>query len=161
MGSVARPIVPVRPEPTRKPVSAAAPAAVLVNTTARDPRQTGPIYMSPTWQAGPPPAAASTSTSVPVRPPSGQADYNRGNATIHDDVRCQCNAPAIEKTVVSEIATKGKRFWKCATGGCGFFQWLEEMPSSSNSSTIPVKRPYPAVSTFAFTDIWYLTHAMI
>ncbi len=60
-----------------------------------------------------PPLRTSTSTA---RPTSARAEYNTGNATIADDVRCKCNAPAALKTVLSEIATKGKKFWKMRNG---------------------------------------------
>lgn len=128
-------------KPTIKPAAASAPPI----PAARDLRQTSPIYMSASWQAGPPPAAASTSTA---RPTSARAEYNTGNATATDDVRCKCNAPAAQKTVVSEIASKGKKFWKCETGGCSFFQWVEDVPTSRSGSTatVPTKRPFSEVS---------------
>ncbi|KAJ7451735.1 DNA topoisomerase [Mycena galericulata] len=66
-------------------------------------------------------------------------------AAMNEDVRCNCNAPAVQRTVTKESESKGKKFWTCETRSCPFFKWVEDpgpVASGSGSRTIPTKRSY-------------------
>ncbi|KAJ7772745.1 DNA topoisomerase [Mycena maculata] len=95
---------------------------------APPPRQAAP---APAWQAAPPP------------PPPRRPTVSTG-----EEIRCNCNAPAVQRTVTRESESKGKKFWTCETRGCQFFKWVEDpgsIASGSGSRTIPAKRAYSGV----------------
>ncbi|KAF8971256.1 hypothetical protein BDZ97DRAFT_1788564 [Flammula alnicola] len=124
-----------------RPSISASSLSTSSTAVASTSRQTAPLYVSPTWQAGPAAAASSSST----KPVSKRAEYNTGNATADDDVQCECKIPAVQRTVIRETATKGKKFWTCETRSCGFFQWVENAPPNSSrgvSNSLPAKRSY-------------------
>ncbi|KDR67535.1 hypothetical protein GALMADRAFT_258185 [Galerina marginata CBS 339.88] len=114
-------------------VRPSAPVSTSSTAVASSSRQTAPLYVSPTWQATP---VASTSSK-------GGA-YTPGDGSV----RCNCDLEAVERTVVRDTASKGKKFWGCTKGpsGCGFFQWVEDGPAASGSRTasgsVPAKRSY-------------------
>ncbi|KAJ7130833.1 hypothetical protein C8R43DRAFT_1025125 [Mycena crocata] len=64
---------------------------------------------------------------------------------MDEDVRCNCNAPAVQRTVTKESESKGRKFWTCELKGCQFFKWVDDppIPSGSGSRSIPAKRSYP------------------
>jgi DNA topoisomerase-3 len=110
-------------------------------------------------QAGPSSSTRQTGPSAPTghtAPPSKR--QGRGLSTtdpVVAEVRCRCDIPAAERTVVKESASKGKRFWTCGSNSaCNFFQWMDTPasgPVASGSSlaaprTIPTKRSYSSVS---------------
>ena len=55
-------------------------------------------------------------------------------------MRCECNVPVAEKTVVKEGPNKGRIFWKCGKGDeCPFFEWADG--PSNNTTNQSVSRP--------------------
>lgn len=42
---------------------------------------------------------------------------------------CACGNEAIRRTVVKDGDNRGRKFWKCETGDCKFFQWADQRPS--------------------------------
>ena len=124
------------------------PSSTSSTAVASSSRKTAPIYISPTWQAGP---VASPSSSSSKKPTSSRTTYSNANNTVNtyvtggnNDVSCDCSIQAIQKTVIDESASKGRKFWNCPNCVCGFFQWVEDAPVASGSS-VPAKRPYPPV----------------
>lgn len=73
-------------------------------------------------QARPAPAAA----RQPARPPSG------------GEVLCNCGKPAGERSVTRETANNGRKFWRCETQECDFFEWLQ--PEGGPGKVVPAKR---------------------
>lgn len=146
MGSaVSVEVAPVRT--TSVSVTSTTPSSTSSTAVASSSRKTAPLYVSPTWQAGP---VASSSSSSSKKPTSSRTTYGNSNNTTNtyvtggNDVNCDCSIPAIQKTVTDESASKGRKFWNCPTGVCGFFQWVEDAPVASGSS-VPAKRSYPPV----------------
>ena len=124
------------------------PSSTSSTAVASSSQKTAPIYVSPTWQAGP---VASSSSSSSKKPISSRTTYGNANTTVNthvtggnNNVNCDCSIPAIQKTVTDESASKGRKFWNCPNGVCGFFQWVEDVPVASGSS-VPAKRLYPLV----------------
>jgi hypothetical protein len=131
------------------------PSSTSSTAVASSSRKTAPIYVSPTWQAGPVASSSSSLSKKPTsKPTSSRTTYGNANNTVNtyvtvgnNDVNCDCSIPAIQKTVADESASKGRKFWNCPNGVCGFFQWVEDAPVASGSSvpSVPAKRPYPPV----------------
>ena len=94
----------------------------------------------------PPPPARRPSPPVQRPRPPTISDPNS------DQPNCDCNTPAIERTVQKEGANKGRNFWKCGGGpekDCDFFAWADgNLPPSSRTASgsniiermIPAKR---------------------
>lgn len=63
-------------------------------------------------------------------------------------MKCRCDIPAAERTVVKETASKGRRFWTCGNNSsCHFFEWIDgPSPVASGSRqpppVVPAKRAY-------------------
>jgi DNA topoisomerase III len=88
----------------------------------------------PPRQAHPPPAPPPAR-----RPPPSDSDAAHG-------VTCNCGAPAAERTVTKESASKGRRFWTCGKDRtCDFFEWFDGPSANSthaNAPVVPTKRSY-------------------
>ena len=94
-----------------------------------------------------PSSRPSSSKRQSTKPPSGRTSQ-MSMAMVVDDPLCDCGVPAAKRTAMKETASKGRQFWTCGNNGlCSLFRWVEDVPSVSNTrATIPVKRPYLAVS---------------
>lgn len=81
-------------------------------------------------------------------------DPPNGGATIPS---CNCDEPAVEKTVMKESANKGRKFFACSKGqdgGCGYFLWLGEAGGGGRGGrVVPQKRPLGNVS---LVSLWGL-----
>lgn len=73
--------------------------------------------------------------SQPPRPSLGfgnipqQWQNNRGSASNEDETMCNCNEPAVTRTVMKDGPNKGRMFHTCGKPRdqqCGFFQWANE-----------------------------------
>ncbi|KAJ7899090.1 hypothetical protein B0H13DRAFT_1718273 [Mycena leptocephala] len=126
------------PLPPQPPVRQSVPAPVRQPAPAPV-RQAAPV---PVRQAAPAPAwlAAPPERQPPPRPPPPR---HAPTSSMDDEIRCNCNAPAVQRTVTKESESKGKKFWTCETRGCSFFKWVEDpAPVASGSRSIPAKRSY-------------------
>ena len=94
----------------------------------------------------PPPARRPAPPVQPPRPPTASTSVPNP-----DNPNCDCDTPAVERTVQKEGANKGRKFWKCGGGpekDCGFFTWADgNLPPHSRTvsgsnleRTIPAKR---------------------
>ncbi|KAJ6498951.1 hypothetical protein C8R45DRAFT_864161, partial [Mycena sanguinolenta] len=95
------------------------------------------VRTAPAWQPPPAPARQQPAPSARQPPPP-----IRAGSSADIEVRCNCNAPAVQRTVTRESETKGKKFWTCETRGCTFFSWVDDAPVASGSRAIPAKRSY-------------------
>lgn len=130
--------MPTRPASTR---TQATPATSSSSTAvASSSRQTAPLHITSSWSA---------STIAPA--PSAQTSSNTARQT-DGGVQCECNIAAVQRTVVRETASKGRRFWTCSQSACGFFQWADDTPGSSGGAgvSVPQKRAYSMVSHHGF-----------
>uniref|UniRef100_A0AAY4BQY9 DNA topoisomerase n=1 Tax=Denticeps clupeoides TaxID=299321 RepID=A0AAY4BQY9_9TELE len=60
---------------------------------------------------------------------SNNQGTNRGSGGDGGDVQCNCNEPAISRTVNKDGPNKGRMFYTCGKPReqqCGFFQWVDE-----------------------------------
>jgi len=84
----------------------------------------------------------------PVQPTRRTPSVSASNS---DHPNCDCNTPALERTVQKEGVNKGRKFWKCGGGpekDCDFFTWADgNLPPNSRTVSgsntermIPVKR---------------------
>ncbi|KAK7005830.1 DNA topoisomerase 3 [Favolaschia claudopus] len=96
----------------------------------------------PVRQRPPPEPVPTRQAAPPVRPPPPP---NHETGSPDEDVRCKCNAPAVQRTVTKESETKGKKFWTCESRGCTFFAWVDG-PAAPPPRSIPAKRSYSEVS---------------
>ena len=144
--AVSMEVAPLRTTPSVSATSNT-PSSTSSTAVASLSRKTAPLYVSPTWQAGP---VASSFSSSSKKPTSSRTTYSNADDTANtyvaggNDVNCDCSSLAIQKTVTDESASKGRKFWNCPNGVCGFFQWVEDAPVASGSS-VPAKRSYPSV----------------
>jgi len=79
----------------------------------------------------------------PSRPPISTAVSNPGHPN------CDCDTPAVERTVQKEGANKGRKFWRCGGGpekDCSFFAWADgNLPPTSRIVSGPnIERIIPA-----------------
>lgn len=96
----------------------------------------------------PTPSAATPLRPAPPPPTRTRAQPLPAASTGSVEVKCRCNVPAGERTVVKEGPNKGRRFWTCSNSGqCDFFEWMDG-PSSGSSllrdaslNTAPKKMP--------------------
>lgn len=96
----------------------------------------------------PTPSAATPLRPAPPPPTRTRAQPLPTASTGSVEVKCRCNMPAGERTVVKEGPNKGRRFWTCSNSGqCDFFEWMDG-PSSGSSllrdaslKTAPKKMP--------------------
>ena len=110
---------------------------------------------------------------APSRTVSQPASLNIGSGHSAE-VRCRCDKPAGERTVVKEGPNKGRRFWTCVnTGQCGFFEWMDGPSSGSslmrnNSLAPPPIQKAPAgrsvsaihdLCSMPFTDFVFLKYS--
>lgn len=74
-------------------------------------------------------------TSQPPRPSVGfgnipqQRQNNRGSGSNEGETMCNCNEPAVTRTVMKDGPNKGRMFHTCGKPReqqCGFFQWANE-----------------------------------
>ncbi|KAI7803718.1 putative DNA topoisomerase 3-alpha [Triplophysa rosa] len=74
-------------------------------------------------------------TSQPPRPSVGfgnvaqQQQNNRGSGSNEGETMCNCNEPAVTRTVMKDGPNKGRMFHTCGKPRdqqCGFFQWANE-----------------------------------
>ncbi|PPQ66473.1 hypothetical protein CVT24_007047 [Panaeolus cyanescens] len=78
------------------------------------------------------PANRSTSTSsIPAKRP---AEPEVSPPALNNQRPCDCGEPTVSRVTQKEGPNKGRVFWKCAKGGCGFFSWDDE-PASANSGS--------------------------
>lgn len=79
--------------------------------------------------------------SQPPRPSLGfgntpqQRPGNRGSAGDGGETMCNCNEPAVQRTVMKDGPNKGKMFHTCGKPRdqqCGFFQWVDENVAPGN-----------------------------
>ena len=90
----------------------------------------------------PPPARRPTPPVQRPRPPT----ISNSNS---DHPNCDCNTPAVERTVQKEGANKGRNFWKCGGGpekDCDFFAWADGNlpPNTRTVSGSNIERMIPA-----------------
>ncbi|POY75102.1 DNA topoisomerase III [Rhodotorula taiwanensis] len=82
-----------------------------------------------------------------------------------DPPACNCQEPAVERTVVKEGANKGRHFYGCAKPreeSCGFFAWADEQGNGGGgpraqtngrgAPTVPQKRRAPTAPRHNFED---------
>lgn len=90
----------------------------------------------------------------PIQPPRPPPSISASNT---DHPHCDCNTPAVERTVQKEGTNKGRKFWKCGGGpekDCDFFAWADgNLPSNSRMASasiperiIPAKRKVCAIA---------------
>lgn len=74
-------------------------------------------------------------SSLPPRPSFGfgntpqQKPTNQGSGGAGDENMCNCNEPAVTRTVLKDGPNKGRMFLTCTKPRdqqCGFFQWMDE-----------------------------------
>lgn len=108
----------------------------------------------------PPPVRQPPPRPAPARPapaPARPAPPRNGHPLSASALpQCDCNVPAVERTVTKESANKGKRFWTCGQNQtCQFFQWSDgpsasgtptAVASSSSSRAYPSSTAYSSVS---------------
>ena len=90
----------------------------------------------------PPPTRRPTPPQQRPRPPT-ISDSNS------DHPNCDCNTPAVQRTVQKEGVNKGRNFWKCGGGpekDCDFFAWADGNlpPYSRTVSNSNIERMIPA-----------------
>ena len=79
--------------------------------------------------------AAAATRKTATRPKPANATPLSDTSANSVGVKCRCDAPAAERTVVKEGANKGRRFWKCGNGDqCNFFEWMDG-PSQTSITT--------------------------
>lgn len=93
-----------------------------------------------------PNSSRSIATRQPVSRSNATAPIPQyASSTNSTGIKCQCDIPAGERTVVKEGANKGRKFWKCGNGDqCNFFEWMDG-PSQQKSSAISSGPPRSAV----------------
>ncbi|KAI0339862.1 prokaryotic type I DNA topoisomerase [Trametopsis cervina] len=68
------------------------------------------------------------------------------------EVFCDCQVPAVIRTVQRETNNKGRQFYTCSQdGSCGFFQWLDE-PRAAPAPP-PRSRTMPSASSLNVADL--------
>ncbi|GLB36997.1 putative introduces a single-strand break via transesterification at a target site in duplex DNA [Lyophyllum shimeji] len=102
-------------------------------------------------QAGPSTSAKPASTRAPSSShlgagPSKPASVRQPTLSTNGatgDLQCHCGLPATQETVVSDSASKGRKFWACGNNkSCDFFRWAQ--PAVDGPQVIPAKRSYSA-----------------
>ena len=77
-------------------------------------------------------------TSQAAGSPGSSGAVFGNNAT---SINCKCALPAVRRTVNKEGSNKGREFDTCAKPRgeqCGFFQWADEVPSTSAQVGLPI-----------------------
>ncbi|KAJ3773023.1 DNA topoisomerase [Lentinula raphanica] len=85
------------------------------------------------------PKASSSSAG----PSSSTVTRSHSTAAPNESPRCECNKPAVTRTVVQDTPNHGRPFWTCEERSCRFFAWADEpLPTKNSNSTVPTKRGF-------------------
>ncbi|KAG6830361.1 hypothetical protein H0H93_014070, partial [Arthromyces matolae] len=76
------------------------------------------------------------------RPPPPLQPYTSG-------MLCDCGVPAAQNIHVSESASKGKKYWECASDLCGFYR-RDNPPPVPSPPSVPFKRSFSGVACCLF-----------
>ncbi|KAF9557949.1 prokaryotic type I DNA topoisomerase [Agrocybe pediades] len=83
------------------------------------------------WAADPAPSNSGGSAVPAKRSWSMAGDPPDSNAAR----QCECNEDGVLLTTMKEGANKGRKFWKCKSETCRFFEWDDEPPKSKSKPT--------------------------
>ncbi|KAJ2403371.1 DNA topoisomerase 3-alpha [Coemansia sp. RSA 2531] len=75
---------------------------------------------------------------------------NSGGGAASSVPMCSCQLPASRLVTIKEGANKGRPFFKCskgASGGCGYFEWEDQLNTTGGSSTRQQQSYQPPASS--------------